>query len=448
MTSKGKTSVTRILKNAGEAPKLFQRCILLKPASRALWAKASRYTKSSISIGSAEGNDLVLQDDSVSRHHARIDVDEGCLTITDLSSTNGTFVRDVRVMRAALPEKATLTFGDCDVVFRLGEESDEVPLASTDRFGEFLGESVPARRLFQELMRIAPSEASVVLEGESGTGKEILARAIHEESPRRDAPFVTIDCGALPASLIESELFGHERGAFTGAIQSRAGAFEQADGGTVFLDEIGELDRALQPKLLRVLEARTVRRVGSSQTRSLDVRVIAATNRDLQREMARGEFREDLYYRLAIAHLRIPPLRERREDIPLLASHILSTLRAAAPEHPNFHMTSAMMNALSVRSWRGNVRELRNVLHRAYVTSELEVESAPTEAGFPPISEVHLDLPYAEARHAVTNRFERTYLRHALEAHKGNVAKTARECGMDRTTLFRLIKKHDLKRAE
>jgi len=441
------TSVTRILKSPGEASRLFQRCFLLKPAKRARWSKATRYTKSVVSIGTSKENDLVLDDSSASRHHARIEIQDDRLQITDLASTNGTFVNDVQVVQSFLPDRSTLKFGECVVAFRLGDESEEIALSQRDRFGDFLGESIGVRRLFEQLGKLAPSEASVLLEGESGTGKEVLARAIHEESNRSEAPFVTIDCGALPEGLIESELFGHERGAFTGAISSRAGAFELADGGTLFLDEIGELDVALQPKLLRALEQRSVRRVGGSADIALNVRIVAATNRDLQRQMAAGEFREDLYYRLAVAHLRVPPLRDRREDIPLLAKHLLTMLQKDSPELPAFTLTTEMSESLTKRAWRGNVRELRNVLQRAFVTSELEPPS-PLEAqqGFEILEGVPLDLPYQEAREITVSRFEQTYLRNALDRYKGNVAKTARQCGMDRATLFRLIKKHGLKR--
>lgn len=445
MTTKGTTSVTRIVSKLGLASRLFHRSILLKPGKRSRWSKASRFTKSVVSIGSAETNDLVLRDSSVSRHHARIEVHDGLLRITDLASTNGTFVSDVRVLQSFLPERTNLLFGDCSVAFRIGDERDEVALSTQESFGEFIGRSVVVRRLFEQLAKLAPSEATVLLEGESGTGKELLARAIHDKSPHNEAPFITVDCGALPPGLIESELFGHSRGAFTGAIHDRAGAFELAQGGTLFLDEVGELDLALQPKLLRALESRTIRRVGASEDVDLDVRIVAATNRDLHQQMATGEFREDLYYRLAVAHLRIPPLRERREDIPMLARHLLDAMHDAAPEMQSFSMTDEMASSLQSRVWRGNVRELRNVLERAFITSEL-IPAVDTPTAFSPLPEVPLTLAYAQAREQITTRFEQTYLRDALERYQGNVAKTARECGMDRATLFRLIKKHGLKR--
>ena len=448
MTTSNNTCITRILQDAGASTRLFRRCFLLKPAKRARWSKASRFTKAIVSIGSSRENDLVLNDSSVSRHHARIEVCDDFLSITDLSSTNGTAVNDVRVMHALLPDRSTLRFGECEVSFRIGDENEEVELSQRDRFGGFLGQSVSVRGLFHELTKFSQSDASVLLEGESGTGKEILAQALHDESPRSEEPFVTVDCGALPHGLIESELFGHERGAFTGAASARAGAFELAHGGTLFLDEIGELDVSLQPKLLRALEQRTIRRVGGSSDIALDVRIVAATNRDIHHQMAKGEFREDLYYRLAVAHLRVPPLRERQEDIPMLARHLLVALHKEAPDLPAFTLTSEISESLKTRPWRGNVRELRNVLQRAFLTSELAAPS-PMEASktFVPLSDVPTEMTYQEARDVISSRFEQTYLRQALERYQGNVAKTARECGMDRATLFRLIKKHGLKRS-
>jgi DNA-binding NtrC family response regulator len=301
------------------------------------------------------------------------------------------------------------------------------------------------RRVFAALEKASTAEISVLIQGETGTGKELAAEAIHLHSSRKDHPFVVVDCGALPPQLIESELFGHERGAFTGADSRRAGVFEQADGGTVFLDEIGELDSSLQTRLLRVLETGELRRVGGRETMRVDVRVVAATHRDLEAMVVTGDFREDLYYRLAVMGIRLPPLRERSEDIEIIAQRIIEDLARRYPAAAGFELSPKMLHALRSRRWVGNVRELRNAIERAVI---MESEDIPNPDAVVESSsgDILYGEPYAVARDQWVGRFERSYIERALERYSWNVAKTARECQVDRAYVFRLIKKHDLKR--
>src|SRR5262245_17536051 len=304
-----------------------------------------------IRVGKAPDNDLVLPDDTVSRHHCEVERRSEGVFVKDLGSTNGTRIAGSKITEAVAPPGAILRFGEVEVVVRAALKRADVLPSAEPRFGPAIGESLAMRTVFGMLERIAPTDGTVLLEGETGTGKDVLARAIHIKSPRAKHPFVVVDCGAVSYSLIESELFGHERGAFTGAVATRQGAFELADKGTLFLDEIGELPLDVQPKLLRVLETKEFRRVGGNQTLRSDVRVLAATKRDLQREVAAGKFREDLYFRLAVVPITVPPLRLRREDIPALVQHIL---KVAGGEE--LVLPPGTLQALTAHDWPGNVR--------------------------------------------------------------------------------------------
>jgi DNA-binding NtrC family response regulator len=330
--------------------------------------KSIKALRGVVRVGTASDNDLVLSDDAVSRRHLEIRLSSSAVRVVDLDSTNGTKVDGVSVIEALLAAASRITIGSTTLRATAVDEDVMVALSTRDHFGGLLGQSAAMREVFALLERVAPTEATVVLEGETGTGKEVAAEAIHAASPRAEGPLVAVDCGAIPANLIESELFGHMRGAFTGAIADRQGVFEQAHGGTLFLDEIGELPLELQPKLLRVLEKRQVRRLGDTTTRAVDVRVVAATNRDLAVEVNRGGFREDLYFRLAVVRVVMPPLRTRREDVPRLIEHFVSCL---APER--LHEAEAITRSLSEQSFPGNVRELRNAVERAVLLSKGEV---------------------------------------------------------------------------
>ena len=417
------------------------------------------------SVGKAEDNDLVLRDDTVSRRHLEIErVPEG-LRLRDLGSTNGTRIGGATVREAVVVTGTIFSVGDVEVLVGVAIDRVAVPSSKSDRFELALGRSEAMRCLFGVLERIAPTAASVLLTGETGTGKDVLARSIHLRSGRKGA-FEVLDCGAIVPSLVESELFGHERGAFTGAVSARAGAFERASGGTVFLDELGELPLDLQPKLLRVLEARAFRRVGGTVTINADVRIIAATSRELRAEVDAGRFREDLYYRLAVVALQVPPLRERREDIAFLVEHLLP-LEASLADPPGapLRVAPATMAALTAWSFPGNVRELRNVLERAAVLSrtsgshELQLTDFPPR---PPRMTPAIDdtapadaadrgapydpsLTYRETRARIEGAFEQSYVQWLLARHGGNVSAAAREAKMDRNHLSDLMRKHGLR---
>ncbi|HEY1956655.1 MAG TPA: sigma 54-interacting transcriptional regulator [Polyangiaceae bacterium] len=400
-------------------------------------------------VGKADDNDLVLPDDTVSRHHCELVREGDAVRVRDLGSTNGTRVDGTRVTDALLSPGAVLKVGEVEVGLRPGAQKTEVLPSDETSFGPALGQSLAMRTIFGVLERIAPTEATVLLEGETGTGKDVLARAIVERSPRKSGPFVVVDCGAVSYSLIESELFGHERGAFTGAVASRQGAFELADGGTVFLDEIGDLPLDVQPKLLRVLETREFRRVGGNKPIKTDVRVVAATKRDLLREVRGGKFREDLYFRLAVVPVTVPPLRQRRDDIPMLADAILATACAGGDR---LGLSDQAIQGLLAHDWPGNVRELRNVLERAVYmakatgASELgDVALGGSSSDANAAWAFESEKSYRETRARFESEFERRYVKWLLQRHGGNVSAAAREAKMDRKHLHELAKKHGVR---
>ncbi|RKG59434.1 sigma-54-dependent Fis family transcriptional regulator [Corallococcus sp. AB011P] len=321
------------------------------------------------------------------------------------------------------------------------------PATGQATFGELVATSAAARASFERMACAAACNATVLLEGETGTGKSRAALAIHRAGARANAPFLVVDCGALPANLLESELFGHEKGAFTGAIQRRVGAFEEADGGTIFLDEIGELPAELQPKLLRVLENREIRRVGSNTHQAVNVRVIAATHRDLRAEVQAGRFRADLFFRLAVVGIPLPSLRERTEDIPLIVERILAGL-GATPEQLAKLTTPDFLTRLQRAAWPGNVRELRNHLERCLVFQSALPPTAPDAAN--PLAHaapraVDASLTYAESRRRALEVFEHDYVEALLKLHGGKVSQAAAAADMDRVYLYRLLRRHGLK---
>jgi two-component system, NtrC family, response regulator GlrR len=386
------------------------------------------------SIGSHERNDIVVEETSVSRFHCELTVDGEGVRVRDLGSKNGTLVDGMRVIEAWLRPGAVLRLGRTALRFELGEESNRLALSTAERFGTLVGRSPAMRATFALLEKAATSDVTVLLEGETGTGKEGAAESLHQGGARRDAPFLVLDCGAVPANLLESELFGHERGAFTGAVARRRGIFEEADGGTVFLDEIGELQPELQPKLLRVLERREIRRVGGTASQAIDVRVIAATHRDLRAEVNAGRFRADLYFRLAVLKVPLPSLRQRPEDIPLLVERFLGKTQAPALQTPEF------LAQLQRGTWPGNVRELRNFVERCLVMEQaLSVEDES-----PALPSWDATLPYATARERAIAAFERGYLEALLDRHEGNVARAAQSAGMNKVYLYRLLHRHGL----
>ncbi|MEO8704291.1 MAG: sigma 54-interacting transcriptional regulator [Kofleriaceae bacterium] len=398
-----------------------------------------------ISLGTADANDLVLTDSSVSRHHIAIAPAARGHEIRDLGSTNGTAVSGVAIERAYLAAGSIITIGATRLRFEPLGSDDTRTLSADDRWGRALGGSEAMRRIFAMLPRLAESDATILLEGETGTGKGLLASAIHEASSRAAGPFVVVDCGSIPPSLIESELFGHEKGAFTGATASRAGAFESARGGTVFLDEIGELPLDMQPKLLRALEERLVKRVGGNEQIRLEIRIIAATNRDLRSEVNRNRFRSDLYYRLNTFRLRVPALRERRGDIPLLVGHFYAQL--APGEAP----PAELLVDFARHDWPGNVRELRAAIERTVllgdptVWRELSEEMVAPVAAVATTSRVSEGVSFRAAKELAVAEWEREYVGQLIAAHAGNLSRAARAVRMDRNHLRELLVRHRIR---
>ncbi len=400
-----------------------------------------------ISIGSAATNDLVLADRAVSRFHAEIQIAASGIAVSDHGSRNGTYVGAVRVQDAIVPPGTRLRVGD--TTLQVGEGGiDSVAVASQNAFGAFRGWSAAARRLMAEAAKAAPSGASVLVIGESGTGKELLARAIHEHGPRPSGPFEVVDGGALVPNLVASELFGHERGAFTGADKRHIGAFERASGGTLFLDEVGELSQDIQPMLLGALERRRFRRLGGTQDIPLDVRLVAATHRDLRQSINEGRFRLDLYYRIAVVTLRVPSLRERVEDVIPLAVEMATKL-GADPTRIDELVSGESRRALESHRWPGNVRELRNVVESTLAMGELPALFTGPEGGGEAALQAGIDgllpLPYGEARTQLVAAFEKRYLEALLQRTNGNVAAAARTAQMDRSHLIDMLKRHGLR---
>ncbi len=392
-------------------------------------------------IGKSEACDLKLADALVSRRHAAIEFVEDELRITDLDSTNGTFVNGLRVMGAFLVGGETLQLGDTFIEVERARERNKFSLPSASRFGRLLGASREMRRLYPVCEKLALSDVPIILEGETGTGKELLAEAIHEASPRAAQPFVVFDCTTHAPTLIDSALFGHERGAFTGADAQRVGVFEQANGGTLLVDEIGDLDLALQSKLLRAVQSSQIQRVGGSKWIDVDVRLIVATRRDLEREIQAGRFRDDLYYRLAVARIELPPLRHRRDDIVLLAEHFWVALGGSTPLPADFQAR------LLDYSWPGNVRELHNAVAHRHALGELADErqiwrpnqSTPPEKASltaPLLDAIGEDLPFSKARQRVLENFEKEYVARVLDKHGGNVTKAAAASGIARRYFY------------
>ena len=409
-------------------------------------------------IGSSPHAGLRLADPAVSRLHAEIEQrPDGQVWIRDLGSTNGTWVDGVFIREARLAPGAKLRLGATSLAFDFAAGSAKTPLWPADRLGPLVARSESMRSLFYVLADYARTDSPVLVQGETGTGKELVARAIHETSPRANGPFVVVDCGALPETLLESELFGHVKGSFTGATTTRAGAFEAAEGGTVFIDEIGELPLSMQPKLLRVLESQTVRRVGESNHRRVDVRFVAATHRDLRAMVAAGSFREDVYFRLAVLPVFVPPLRDRPEDVGLLLDHFLA--------HRQMQIPPELLRELERCPWPGNVRELRSFTERAAAIGPVrawEMTRGLRSAGNSIAPEparpssrnagevidpdvVDVSIPFKVLREARNDRFEREYLKALIARHgRHDVGVLADAAGLDRSYVHRLLRRHEL----
>lgn len=431
--------VTKLIPSDEKRTKLVYRKLLFRilkgPEKGRKWVS----DKDRIRIGSAPDNQLVLHDDTISRQHAELRLTPKGFLLRDVGSTNGVWVNGVQVTEALIPAYTTLVIGSTHLTFEPLKEQVEIELSDQTSFGELVGSSTVMRRVFAVLEKVASRDVTILIEGETGTGKELAARALHHSSPRKPMPFVVFDCGSVPRNLAESELFGHVRGAFTSAHSDKVGAMEQAHRGTLFLDEIGELELDLQPKLLRALEQKEVRRVGANITAKVDVRFVAATNKNLEEEVQKGRFREDLFYRLNVIRVTIPPLRERREDIPMLLARLLQDFDA----QPGFTVPREVIPLFQSYSWPGNVRELRNSLHKLLVFPDRKdlIPRDTQDAG----TDTDIDVPFKEAKRRVLTDFERRYITKLLTAKGYNVSESARSTGIDRKYLERMIKKLQLK---
>ncbi len=388
-------------------------------------------------IGTGQSADVRLNDPAVSREHVRVALLHDGVRVRDEGSKNGTWLGGVRVRDVLLSADASLVIGGTTIAITIESESLALPLSANDTFGDAIGTSAVMRNLFAVLEKVAPTDLTVLLEGESGTGKDVLARALHERSARRSEAMVVVDCGAIPPSLIESELFGHERGAFTGADHARKGVFEEANGGTLFLDEIGELPVEMQPKLLRALEAREVRPIGARAPKPIDVRIIAATSRRLAEAARTGEFRSDLFYRLAVARVTVPPLRDRPEDVLPIARAMLRVLA----KDPRVEIPADLASMLQAYTWPGNVRELRNVVERWAALGRLDrTMFDPLEAQNTAEDDL-ATLPYHEARKIVLDRFEEKYLPRILARANGVVSRAAELAQVARPSFYRMLER-------
>ena len=469
----------------------LRRCILQAVDDPTLeWT----FDKEEIRIGSMDDNDIVLHDDTVSRYHCKIVQDDTGYILVDNRSTNGTFINKVRIREGFLKPGCIVAVGQSQVKFNAREEEVQIVPSRSDRCAGLIGGNARMREIYSILEKIAPTATTVVIDGETGTGKEVVAQAIHSLSPRSRNDLVVFDCGAVPPNLIESELFGHEKGSFTGAVMTRQGLFEQADGGTLFLDELGELPIDLQPKLLRALEQREVRRVGSTKAAKVDVRIIAATNRNLEDEVKAGRFRQDLFYRLSVVRLHLPSLRERTDDIPLLLQHFLDTgsyNKTPAGTPKVRRVSREAMTALQNYPWPGNVRELVNVVERAVSFcdgEQLEASDLPdyvrsarastsggsgstgkhpvvkrpqtAPAGHPVVSmDPNAPAPappeallgegvtFKDAKERWVASFERDYILQMLRRNNGNISHAARAADIDRKYFRKLMKKYDIEAA-
>jgi DNA-binding NtrC family response regulator len=422
-----------------------------------------------VSVGAARECDLVLTDPQVSRQHAELQLCHDGIRVRDLGSTNGTFWQGTRLTEAVVPLGAAVRVGGTTLRF-LSADVPAVAPSERRRFGGMVGQSVTMRELFAVLELAAPSEATVLIEGESGTGKELAARALHDHSARARVPLVVVDCSAISDSLLDSHLFGHVRGAFTGAQSDRKGAFVEASGGTVFLDEIGELSMPAQARLLRVLEAQTVQPVGSDRTVKVDTRVVAATHRDLPRMVEEKQFRFDLFYRLAVVHVAIPPLRERLDDLAELVRHFYEGRRVDPGP-----VGGANLARMEAYAWPGNVRELRNVLERAWtmagpggarfadlklsmdpsgLASHAAAHAAPARApavamplvkpGAPDPFAIDLGQPFKEAKERWLDVFERRYLEGVFADCDRNISRASLRAGINRRHFRNLLRKHGI----
>jgi transcriptional regulator with GAF, ATPase, and Fis domain len=447
------TQTTRVLSRGNETVRVVRTCrvdVVAGPDA----GRRERLERPLFRIGTHPSNDLVLTDSTVSKHHVEIAVASEGYRITDLDSSNGTLIGSARLGELTVLDPITLHLGTTVLEVVPTDDEAEIPASARAQFGAVLGRSVIMRELFEQLEAVADSDASLLLEGETGVGKEQIAQAVHRQSARARGPFVVVDCGAVVGELMEAELFGYVRGAFSGADRARQGLLESANGGTLFLDEVGELPPALQAKLLGVLERRRVVPIGSNTGRAIDVRVIAATNKNLAREVNQGRFRADLFYRLAVVRLPVPPLRERKEDIPQLVQGFLDQLRVRYGERIPPSLSAVALSKMGAHDWPGNVRELRNAVERAALKIQEAHDAASAdstatddatergESGEPMVADA-----FFTRRAESVEAFERDYFTALLARAQSNLSQVARLAGLDRRYLHRILRRLGLYRA-
>jgi transcriptional regulator with GAF, ATPase, and Fis domain len=424
----------------GEARRVLRTC-LVEIVSGPDAGVQARLDHPLFRVGTHTTNDLVLADATVSKHHLEMAVVAEGYRISDLGSSNGTFFGSARVGELTVVEPVTLQLGTTVLRVVPGDDEAELPASPRAQFGGVLGRSPVMRELFVHLEAVAEGDTSLLLEGETGVGKEQIAEAVHRQSSRARRPFVVVDCGAVVGELMEAELFGYVRGAFSGAERARQGLLESADGGTLFLDEIGELAPSLQAKLLGVLERRRVVPIGATSGRAIDVRVIAATNKNLAREVNQGRFRSDLFYRLAVVRLAVPPLRERKEDIPQLVQAFLDQLRVRYGERIPPSLSAVALSRMTAYDWPGNVRELRNAVERA----ALKLQALDDAAVPAPDDAAAAAPPPADAffsrRADALEAFEQQYFASLLARAQSNLSQAARLAGLDRRYLHRILRR-------
>jgi transcriptional regulator with GAF, ATPase, and Fis domain len=446
-TNSGKTKVLRWEEQSTKLTLL--KCKLTISSGEAK-GKEFTLTQPVIHVGTKKENEIVLKDETMSRVHFEIHQTKEGYLLKDADSLNGTFINGVRVREAYLISGAMIRAGKTEMKFLPLDETFDIIPSKKNKFVNLVGGNTLMRRIYTIIEKIGPADVTCIIEGESGTGKELIAAAIHEKSKRNKRPFVVFDCSAVAENLIESELFGHEKGSFTGATGMRQGAFELADGGTIFLDEIGELTLDLQPKLLRVLESKTVKRVGGDRPMGVDVRVIAATNRNLEAEVKKGNFREDLFYRLNVVPIYLPPLRKRKDDIPMLVEHFVEEFNKANPGKAIDGIHPSAMELLTSYDWPGNVRELRNTVSRIFSFMEgtkITPDDIPERVRLP-IAKAELDiredLGFKDAKEQWVASFEKQYLAEILKKNNYKISAAAKEAGIDRKSVQRLIRKYNL----
>ncbi|MBK8253846.1 MAG: sigma 54-dependent Fis family transcriptional regulator [Polyangiaceae bacterium] len=433
---------TRLIERAGNATWSVPRVVLAveQGADAGLeWVVGPH----AVEVGTHETSTIRLRDTAVSAHHAEIRVADQGVHIRDLGSKNGTFVNGVCLVDGYLPENAKIRLGETHLTVKVTAEDEQVELSRALSFGSLLGHSPAMRAVFAVLEKAAKSDATVLITGESGTGKELAARAVHDKSNRAGGPFVIFDCGAVAPSLVGAHLFGHAKGAFTGATDAREGVFEAANGGTLVLDELGELPLEVQPQLLRALESRMVTRLGETKARPFDARFIASTHRNLEGEVKAGRFRQDLYYRIGVVMVKMPSLRERKEEISRLFKHFLYKL--AGENAPD--VNSTLLQMLAAHDWPGNVRELRNFAERYVVLGDLATQTmsgSDTPKGVHKTAAPAAAVPFHDAKRDTLEAFEKSYFEDLFRKHGNNLSEAARVAGLSRQTCYRMMRKHGL----